>query len=78
MEKDYEVTTTAQVERTFIVKGENDEQAHDRLRIYLKDSGVLREGLVIEQPERDKDTTNRKITNVKPLPAAKTPTTPAP
>lgn len=66
-EKEFEITTTAQVERTYVVKGDDDEQAHRRLRTWLADPDGVREGLVVELPERQTDTTTQKVKEKKEL-----------
>lgn len=66
-EKEFEITTTAQVERTYVVKGGDDDQAHTRLRSYLKDADALREGVVVEQEDKRKDTTPQRINGSKPI-----------
>lgn len=61
----FEITTSAQVERTYLVQGDSEEQAHARLRTWLKDSEMLRDGLVVELPEKQTDTTPQKVRKVK-------------
>lgn len=58
--KRWEITTTAQVERTYHVEAKDAEQAHKRLRAYLADPDSLREGVVSRLDSRDKDTTPQK------------------
>jgi hypothetical protein len=42
----FEVTTTAQVERTYVVEAEDEEQAKKRLRTFIADADAVREGVV--------------------------------
>lgn len=57
----FEITTTAQVERVYVVQGSNEDQAHTRLRAHLKDADSLREGLVVEQADKQIDATPQKV-----------------
>lgn len=57
----FEITTTAQVERTYRVLGADDSQAHERLRNFLKDQDSLREGLVTLDESRTTDTTPQRV-----------------
>lgn len=63
----FEIVTTAQVERTYIVVASDEDQAHKRLRTFLKDPDMLREGLVIEQPDKQADKTTQKVKAVKKI-----------
>jgi hypothetical protein len=60
-EPKHEITTTAQVERTYLVQGATPEQAHDRLRAHLKDAAALREGLVVELRDKQIDATPQRV-----------------
>lgn len=51
--KTFEVVTTAQVERTYVVEAKDEEQAHARLHAHLKDPDALREGVVVEKKQVD-------------------------
>lgn len=58
----FEITTTGQVERTYVVEAEDEDQAKKRLRIYIGDSDAVKPGVVTKQakevnstPERIKD-----------------------
>lgn len=59
--KTFEVVTTAQVERTYTVQAKDEEQAQTRLRTHLKDPDMLRDGVVVEQPSKQIDTTPQRI-----------------
>lgn len=59
--KTFEVVTTAQVERTYVVQAKDVEQAQARLRTHLKDPDMLRDGVVVEQPAKQVDTTPQRI-----------------
>jgi hypothetical protein len=63
--KHQRITVTAQVERTFVVQGD-EEQAKKRLHNFLKDPESIREGLVTEEPEDGtfKNTTSWRINGV--------------
>lgn len=64
------VTVTAQVERTFKAKG-NEEQARKRVRNFLNDPDAMGEGVVVEQtdPEQPfRNSTPWKINKVEELP----------
>lgn len=60
-EKDFRVTTTAQVERTYVVKGRDEAQAHKRLRTFLADPEGVREGLVTVMADLQIDATPQKV-----------------
>lgn len=57
----FEIVTTAQVERIYHVEAKDEEQAKARLKVHLKDPETLREGIVAEQVERQKDTTTQQM-----------------
>jgi hypothetical protein len=59
--KSHTLTTTAQVERTYVVQAPTEEKARDRLRTHFKDPELLREGVVTEKPEKQTDTTPQRI-----------------
>jgi hypothetical protein len=59
--KTFEVVTTAQVERTYVVQAKDTEQAQARLRQHLKDPDMLRDGVVVEQSKRQQDVTPQRI-----------------
>lgn len=59
--KTHELTTTAQVERTYTVEADTETQARDRLRTHFKDPGLLREGIVAEQADKQTDATPQRI-----------------
>lgn len=61
----FEITTTAQVERTYRVHGADEKQAHDRLRTYLKDPEMVQQHLVSEMSERQSDSTPQRVNDVK-------------
>jgi len=60
----YEVTTTAQVERTYVVQAEDEDQAKKRLRAHIADPEALRDGVVVFKGDVNK--TAEKINNVEP------------
>lgn len=60
-EKTHELVTTAQVERTYTVLADTEEQARDRLRTHFKDAGMLREGIVTEQNDKQLDSSAQRI-----------------
>jgi hypothetical protein len=68
------VTTTAQVERTYYVEAEHDEQARDRLRSHLKDPGMLRHGVVDERRGQQIDATPQRIKGSQPVVELEPPT----
>lgn len=57
----FDMTTTAQVERRYVVEAEDEEQAKKRLRSYLKDKEMVKEGVVVEKPEETTNTTTEQI-----------------
>jgi hypothetical protein len=61
----FEITTTAQYERVYTVQAKDEDQAKARLKVHLKDPETLREGIVTEQADRQKDTTTRQMTDTK-------------
>jgi hypothetical protein len=67
--KTHEIKTTAQVERTYTVEGENEEQAYKRLRTWLADREALRPGLVQEKNDEQRDSKPQRVTaiNGKPV-----------
>lgn len=60
-EQDFEITTTAQVERTYRVKATDGESAHRRLRRYLEDPEMARPDLVEVLDDRTTDATPQKV-----------------
>jgi hypothetical protein len=63
----YLVTTTSQVERDYTVEvdaglsgEEQAKQAQERLRVYLKDPAMIREGVVEKTGERNTSAEQRK------------------
>lgn len=42
----FEITTTAQVERSYVVEAEDEEQAKKRLRTWIADAEAVRDGVV--------------------------------
>lgn len=66
-DSEFNLITTAQVERTYVVKAQNEEQARTRLRTHMKDPEMLREGIVTKLPQ-DKNTTPEKIKRAEPKP----------
>lgn len=60
-EKQFELTTTAQVERVYRVRAKDSEQAHKRLRRWLEDSDALREDLVSEVEAKRTDKTPQRV-----------------
>lgn len=60
--KKHDVTTTAQVERTYVVEAADEEQAKKRLRAHIADPDSLREGVVVFKDDVNK--TAEKINNV--------------
>jgi hypothetical protein len=73
--KTFEVVTTAQTERRFIVQAKDEEQAKARWKVHNKDSETLREGIVVEADEQI-DTTPRQIREVHPYPRPQQPSAP--
>lgn len=71
--KTFDLVTTAQVERTYVVQAKTEEQAKDRLHIHLKDPDALAPGVVAEQGERQIDATPQRIKPKKSKPVAATP-----
>lgn len=67
----YEVTTAAQVQRTYAVRAGDKDQAHARLRAFLKDPDALREGVVVELRDKQIDVTPQKVKSVEVPLAAK-------
>lgn len=59
--KTFDVVTTAQVERTYKVQAKDVEQAQARLRQHLKDPDMLRDGVVVEQHDKQIDATPQRI-----------------
>lgn len=59
--KTYELVTTAQVERTYVVQASNLDQAQARLRTHLKDPEMLRDGVVVEQASKQRDATPQRL-----------------
>lgn len=59
--KTFEITTTAQVERTYTVQAKDREQAETRLRTHLKDPEMLRDHVVVEQASKQRDATPQRI-----------------
>lgn len=59
--KTHTLTTTAQVERTYTVQADSEEQARDRLRTHFKDPSMLREGIVTEAADKQSDSTPQRI-----------------
>jgi hypothetical protein len=59
--KTFEIVTTAQVERTYKVQAKDEEQARARLRTHLSDPYMLRDGVVVEQREKQADATPQRI-----------------
>lgn len=59
--KSFEIVTTAQVERTYMVQAKDVEQAQARLRTHLKDPEMLREGVIREQTAKQVDATTQRI-----------------
>jgi hypothetical protein len=57
----FSVVTTAQVERTYKVQAKDEEQARARLRTHLSDPDMLRDGVVVEQREKQADATPQRI-----------------
>lgn len=62
---EFKVTTTAQVERDYIVRATDEEHARRRLRAFLADPELLAEGIVREQVEDVRNTTPPKINSIK-------------
>lgn len=60
-EHEFEITTTAQVERTYHVKGKDKDTAHKRLRRYLEDPEMTRPDLVVVLDDRTTDTTAQRV-----------------
>jgi hypothetical protein len=59
--KTFEIVTTAQVERTYKVQAKDEEQARARLRTHLSDPDMLRDGVVVEQRDKQADATPQRI-----------------
>lgn len=59
--KTHTLMTTAQVERTYTVQADNEEQARARLRTHFKDPMLLREGIVKELTDKQTDSTPQRI-----------------
>jgi hypothetical protein len=57
----FEVTTTAQVERTYVVEAGDEEQAKKRLRTFIADADAVREG-VVTKLDNEVNTTPERIT----------------
>jgi len=51
--KTFEIVTTAQVERTYTVQASDEPQARTRLRTFLSDPAMLRDGVVTEGKQVD-------------------------
>lgn len=66
-EQEYEITTTAQVERTYKVQAGDEDTAHKRLRRHLEDPESLREGLVALVEDSQIDFTPQRVKVVKPV-----------
>jgi hypothetical protein len=58
--KQFQVTTTAQVERTYLVEADDEDHAKKRLRSFIADADALRPGLIEEI--RSEDSTAQRIT----------------
>jgi hypothetical protein len=56
----FEVTTTAQVERTYVVEADDEEQAKKRLRTFIADADAVREG-VVTKLDQEVNTTPERI-----------------
>lgn len=68
----FELTTTAQVKRSYTVEADDDDQARKRLRTHFNDPGMLREGLVTELPDKQSDTTTQRIIEINGKPVKDT------
>lgn len=55
------LVTSAQVERTYTVEADNEDQARKRLRNHMSDAGMLREGIVKLDQNSLKNVTPEKI-----------------
>lgn len=75
IELEFDITTTAQVERTYRVKGTDGDQAHQRLRSFIKDADAIRPGLVVEDSKKRTDTTPQRVKTVSPVKDTRTPPT---
>lgn len=60
-DNEYEITTTAQVERTYKVKGKDGEHAHKRLRRWLEDPEMARPDLIEVLADRQEDTSPQRV-----------------
>lgn len=58
-ESEFDITTSAQIERTYRVKAADAESAHRRLRTHIADPDMLRAGLVSKTTW--KDTTPERV-----------------
>ena len=77
---DFHIKTTAQVERTYIVKADSAEAARKRLRIFLDDPDVIGADIVSHLASIDTTPERLKSGNAPetPAPAAKKKAAPAP
>lgn len=57
--KTFQIVTTAQVERIYVVQAKDEEQARARLRTHLGDPEMLRDGVVAQTKQID--TTPQRI-----------------
>lgn len=60
-QQEFEVTTTAQVERTYKVRAATKESAHVRVRRFIEDPDLIREGVVQLLDDRTTDATPQKV-----------------
>lgn len=61
----FEIKTTAQVERTYIVEASDDAQAKKRLRTFIADADALRAG-VVQPLAAVVNTTPERIKGIEP------------
>lgn len=77
-EKTFNLTTSAQVERSYVVKATSKEQAHARLKAFMGDPDAVREGIVHPQAKLVNKTPEKiKVADIAEVPKAKAPGGPA-
>jgi hypothetical protein len=67
----FEITTTAQVERTYKVSAPDEAAAHKRLRRFIEDPEMMKPGVVEIVEDLTTDTTPQKVKtdSIKKLPS---------
>jgi hypothetical protein len=64
----FTLKTTAQVQRTFVVEADDQDQAKRRFTNYKHDPEAFAPGIIIEQADEQIDLTLQRISEITPVP----------